>query len=84
VIINRNHVLIRLPPSRRRIEFSEATGAGLRKGGGVDAKVRELTLLFAIACLCLALAWAHEADYFAMFFAAVAAIAGVEAVRRSL
>src|SRR5712692_466455 len=24
-IINRNHVLIRLPPSRRRMEFSEAT-----------------------------------------------------------
>src|SRR5262245_24887149 len=26
-IINRNHVMIRLPPSPRRIEFSEATKA---------------------------------------------------------
>jgi hypothetical protein len=25
-IISRNHVLIRLPPSRRQMEFSEATG----------------------------------------------------------
>ena len=30
----------------------------------------------------LGLAWAYEADFFAMFFAAAAAIAGVEAVRR--
>jgi hypothetical protein len=34
--------------------------------------------------LYLGLAWAYEADFFAMFFAAAAAIAGVEAVRRSL
>jgi hypothetical protein len=27
-IINRNHVLIRLPPPLRRMEFSEATGGG--------------------------------------------------------
>jgi hypothetical protein len=33
------------------------------------------------ACQCLGLAWAYEADLFAMFFAAAAAIAGVEAVR---
>jgi hypothetical protein len=33
VIINRNHVLIRLPPSRRRIEFSEAA----RDHNGTDA-----------------------------------------------
>jgi hypothetical protein len=29
-------------------------------------------------------AWAYEADLFAMFFASAAAMAGVEAVRRSL
>ena len=52
--------------------------------GGLDAKVRELTLLTTLACVCLGLAWAYEADYFAMFFAVAAAFAGVEAVRRSL
>jgi hypothetical protein len=37
----------------------------------------------ASACFraCLAIAWAHEADYFEMFFAIAAAIAGIEAVR---
>jgi hypothetical protein len=50
----------------------------------VDAKVRELALISLAACLGLGLAWQQEADYFAMFFAAAAAIAGVEAVRRSL
>ena len=52
--------------------------------GGLDAKVRELTLLTLLACLGLGLAWAYEADYFAMFFAMAVAFAGVEAVRRSL
>jgi hypothetical protein len=37
-----------------------------------------------LACLGLGLAWANEADYFAMVFAAEAALAGVEAVRRSM
>jgi hypothetical protein len=50
----------------------------------LDAKVRELTLLTLLACLGLGLAWAYEADYFAMFFAMAVAFAGVEAVRRSL
>jgi hypothetical protein len=50
----------------------------------LDAKVRELTLLTTLACLCLGLAWAYEADYFALVFAVEAALAGVEAVRRSL
>jgi hypothetical protein len=50
----------------------------------LDPTVRELTLLTALACLSLGLAWAQEADYFAMFFAVAAALAGVEAVRRSL
>jgi hypothetical protein len=38
-----------------------------------------LTLLTTLACLCLGLAWAYEADYVAMVFAAEAAFAGVEA-----
>jgi hypothetical protein len=50
----------------------------------LDAKVRELLLLTLLACLGLGLAWAYEADYFAMVFAAEAAFAGFEAVRRSL
>jgi hypothetical protein len=44
----------------------------------VDEKVRELALISVVAFLCLALAWAHEVDFFAMFFATAAAIAGVE------
>jgi hypothetical protein len=51
---------------------------------GVDARVRELALISLIACFCLGLAWAHEADLFAIIFAAAAAVAVVEAVRRSL
>jgi hypothetical protein len=50
----------------------------------VDPKVRELAFLSGIACLALGLAWFYEADYFAIFFAVAAAIAVVEAVRRSL
>jgi hypothetical protein len=53
-------------------------------GEGLDAKVRELTIISLACCFSLGLAWAYEADFFAMFFAAAAAIAGVEAVRRSL
>jgi hypothetical protein len=49
----------------------------------VDPKVRELAFISFIACFSLGLAWAHEADLFAMFFATAAAIAGVEAVRRT-
>jgi hypothetical protein len=44
----------------------------------------ELALISGIACLGLGLAWAHEADFFAICFAAAAAIAIVEAVRRSV
>jgi hypothetical protein len=51
---------------------------------GLNPKVLELSLLTLLACLGLGLAWAHEADYFGMFFAVAAALAGVEAVRRSL
>ena len=50
----------------------------------MDANVRELTIIVLVSCFSLGLAWAYEADFFAMFFAAAAAIAGVEAVRRSL
>jgi hypothetical protein len=49
----------------------------------MDAKVRELVLL-TMPCVCLGFAWSYEADFFALFFAAAAAIAGIEAVRRSL
>jgi hypothetical protein len=51
---------------------------------GSNANVRELTIIALVCCFSLGLAWAYEADLFAMFFAAAAAIAGVEAVRRSL
>ena len=47
----------------------------------MDLKVRELTVIALVSLFSLGLAWAYEADLFAMFFAAAAAIAGVEAVR---
>jgi hypothetical protein len=53
-------------------------------GPGLNTNVRELTIITSVSLFSLGLAWAHEADLFAMFFAAAAAIAGVEAVRRSL
>jgi hypothetical protein len=40
----------------------------------LDAKVWELTLLATLACLCLGLAWAYEADYFGPVFAVEAAL----------
>jgi hypothetical protein len=46
--------------------------------------VRELAAIALISFICLCLAWAYEADFFAIVFAAGAAIAGIEAVRRSL
>jgi hypothetical protein len=46
----------------------------------LDAKVRELTIIALVSLFSLGLAWAYDADLFAMFFAAAAAIAGVEAV----
>jgi hypothetical protein len=49
----------------------------------VDAGVRELALISAIS-FALGLAWIYEADFFAIFFATAAAIAIVEAVRRSV
>jgi hypothetical protein len=51
---------------------------------GVDAGVRELALISAISSFALGLAWIYEADFFAIFFATAAAIAIVEAVRRSV
>ena len=50
----------------------------------MDDTVKELVLISAAAVLGLGLAWRFEADYFAMFFGASAAIAMVEAARRSL
>ena len=49
----------------------------------MDANVRELTIIALLSLFSLGLAWAYDADFFAMFFAAAAAIAGVEAVRQS-
>jgi hypothetical protein len=70
------HLLASCPP----LSVDDGKGGG----AGLDAKVRELSLLTLLACVCLGLAWAYEADYFAMFFAVTAAFAGIEAVRRSL
>jgi|ERR1700756_1696753 hypothetical protein len=52
--------------------------------GAVDAKVRDLALIAGVACFALMLAWSYEADFFAIFFATAAAIAIIEAVRRSV
>jgi len=50
----------------------------------VDATVKELALIAVVAVFGLMLAFRFEASYFAMFFGASAAIAMVEAARRSL
>jgi hypothetical protein len=50
----------------------------------VDTTVKELALISVLAVFGLMLAWRVETDYFAMFFGASAAIAMVEAARRSL
>ena len=63
-------------------EHDASHGYGGR--GPMDRVVLELAVVCLAACAGLALAWAHEADYFAMFFAIAAAISGVEAIRRSL
>jgi hypothetical protein len=54
---------------RRTLSCAYAQG----EGRGLDPIVR-------LACLGLGLAWAYEADYFAMFFAVAGAFAGIEAV----
>jgi hypothetical protein len=46
--------------------------------------VLELVGIAAVSLVSLCLAWAHEADLFAAFFAAGAVIAGMEAARRAL
>jgi hypothetical protein len=70
----------------REIDIQLKANLSPRQRGepGLDAKVRELTIIALVSLFSLGLAWAYEADFFAMFFAAAAAIAGVEAVRRSL
>jgi hypothetical protein len=82
---------LRLHGEPRRHHCANAPGSVTialrrRQRGGqlLDANVRELTIIALVSCFSLGLAWAYEADLFAMFFAAAAAIAGVEAVRRSL
>ena len=69
------------PPS---ILFEGIVRRGQKGEHGLDANVRDLTMIALVSLFSLGLAWAYEADFFAMFFAAAAAIAGVEAVRRSL
>jgi hypothetical protein len=71
---------------RREIDIRlKASVCSRKRGGrGLDANVRELTIIALVSLFSLGLAWAYEADLFAMFFAAAAAIAGIEAVRRSL
>jgi hypothetical protein len=48
------------------------------------SEIRDLAGVCLLSCACVALAWAHEADYFAFFFAIAAAISGEEAIRRSI
>jgi hypothetical protein len=50
----------------------------------MDPLVKELTLISGIACAALGMAWIYEADFFAISFAAAAAIAIVEAAQRSV
>jgi hypothetical protein len=50
----------------------------------LDTTVKELALISVLAVFGLMLAWRFDAHYFALFFGASAAIAMVEAVRRSL
>jgi hypothetical protein len=46
----------------------------------MDPRVRELTILGGLACICLVLAWWYDERMFATLFAVEAAWAGVEAV----
>lgn len=53
-------------------------------GLDMDWRVRELILMCLLAALCGGAAWALGLDFFPAIFAAAAAIAGIEAIRRSL
>jgi hypothetical protein len=57
---------------------------GTARGNGRGHDVKELALISVAAVFGLILAWHVQADYFAMFFAASAAIAIMQAVRWSL
>jgi hypothetical protein len=50
----------------------------------MEAKIRELALLSALACVCLGFAWAYDEGMLAAVFAVEAAFAGIEAVYLSL
>ena len=50
----------------------------------MNTAVKELALICFVSVLSLFVAWEYEADYFAMFFAAAAALSLIEAIRRSL
>ena len=52
--------------------------------GRMDAKVVQLIIIAVVAFLALVLAWRFDHNYFAIYFATVAAIALGEAVHRSL
>jgi hypothetical protein len=73
-----------ITPTHIRMAAQTPAYVASKGGDGVDARVRELSLISLIACFCLGLAWAHEADFFAIAFAVATAIAVAEAVRRSL
>jgi len=44
-----------------------------------NGKIRELAVLFVLACICLGLAWLYDEEIFATVFAAEAAWAATEA-----
>jgi len=62
----------------------DSDNAAKRERQGVEPVVRDLALISVGACVALAIAWSYEADLFAIFFATSAAVAIVEAVRRSV
>jgi hypothetical protein len=72
------------PRSPRFIRLKASVCSRRRGEQALDANLRELTIIALLSLFSLGLAWAYEANLFAMFFAAAAAIAGIEAVRRSL
>jgi hypothetical protein len=80
LVDGKSHCPIHIRMALQKLAYAHDNGSRT-----VDPKVRELALVSGIACVALGLAWIYEADYFAIFFfAAAAAIAIVEAVRRSV
>jgi hypothetical protein len=50
----------------------------------MNTAIKELLIICVVSVLSLFIAWEYEADYFAIFFAAAAALSLTEAIRRSL